>query len=78
MDHLPYEWLLNFAKDKLKKGGKLIILDLVKAKSLSDHIIWGSAFFPNIIMNSIKMVKLEKMMKMLGKFGKDMASMIHI
>lgn len=43
--HLPYEWLLSFAKDKLKKGGKLIILDLVKAKSLSDYIIWGSAFF---------------------------------
>lgn len=58
--HLPYEWLLNFAKDKLKKGGKLIILDLVKAKTISDYIIWGSAFFPNIIMNLIKNGRLKK------------------
>lgn len=36
--HLPYGWLLCLAKDKLKKGGKLIILDLVKAKSLSDYM----------------------------------------
>jgi len=58
--HLPYEWLLSFAKDKLKKGGKLIILDLIKAKSLRDHIIWGAAFFPNIVMNLIKNGKLKK------------------
>lgn len=58
--HLPYEWLLCFAKDKLKKGGKLIILDLVKAKSLTDYIIWGSAFFPNIVMNIIKNGRLRK------------------
>lgn len=58
--HLPYDWLLNLARDKLKKGGKLIILDLVKAKSLSDHIIWGSAFFPNIVMNLIKNGRLKK------------------
>ena len=58
--HLPYEWLLSFAKDKLKKGGKLIILDLVKAKSLTDYIIWGSAFFPNIVMNFIKNGRLKK------------------
>lgn len=58
--HLPYEWLLNFAKDKLKKGGKLIILDLVKAKSLTDYIIWSSAFFPNILMNLIKNGRLKK------------------
>lgn len=42
--HLPYEWLLCFAKDKLKKGGKLIVLDLVQAKTLSDYIIWGGAY----------------------------------
>ncbi|MBE6043280.1 MAG: class I SAM-dependent methyltransferase [Clostridium thermopalmarium] len=58
--HLPYEWLLSFARDKLKKGGKLIILDLVKAKSLTDYIIWGSAFFPNIVMNLIKNGRLKK------------------
>lgn len=58
--HLPYEWLLCFAKDKLKSGGKLIILDLVKAKSVSDYIIWGSAFIPNIIMNLIKNGRLQK------------------
>jgi 2-polyprenyl-3-methyl-5-hydroxy-6-metoxy-1,4-benzoquinol methylase len=58
--HLPYEWLLCFAKDKLKNGGKLIILDLAKAKSLNDYIIWGSAFIPNIIMNLIKNGRLQK------------------
>jgi ubiquinone/menaquinone biosynthesis C-methylase UbiE len=58
--HLPYEWLLCFAKNKLKKGGKLIILDLVKVKSFSDYIIWGSAFIPNIIMNLLKNGRLQK------------------
>jgi ubiquinone/menaquinone biosynthesis C-methylase UbiE len=58
--HLPYEWLLCFAKDKLKKGGKLIILDLAKAESLSDYILWGSAFIPNILMNLIKNGRLQK------------------
>lgn len=58
--HLPYGWLLCLAKDKLKKGGKLIILDLVKAKSLSDYIIWGSASIPNIVMNLIKNGRLKK------------------
>ncbi|NLY46074.1 MAG: class I SAM-dependent methyltransferase [Tissierella sp.] len=58
--HLPYEWLLNFAKDKLKKDGKLIILDLVEPKSVVDYISWGSAFLPNIIMNLIKNGRLQK------------------
>lgn len=57
--HLPYEWLLCFAKDKLKEGGKLIVLDLVKAKSISDYIIWGTAFIPNIVMNLFKNGKLQ-------------------
>lgn len=58
--HLPYEWLLCFAKDKLKKGGRLIILDLAQAKTLTDNIIWGSAFIPNIAMNLIKNGRLHK------------------
>jgi len=58
--HLPYEWLLSFAKNKLKQGGKLIILDLAKAKSLSDYIVWGSAVIPNIVMNLIKNGRLQK------------------
>ena len=58
--HLPYEWLLCFAKDKLKNGGKLIILDLAQAESLIDYIIWSSAFFPNIVMNLIKNGRLQK------------------
>lgn len=58
--HLPYEWLLCFAKDKLKKGGRLIILDIAKAESISDYIIWGSAFIPNIAMNLIKNGRLQK------------------
>ncbi|MGE5627942.1 MAG: class I SAM-dependent methyltransferase [Solirubrobacterales bacterium] len=58
--HLPYPWLLCFAKDKLKKGGQLIILDLVKAKSISDYILWGSAAIPNIFMNLIKNGRFQK------------------
>lgn len=58
--HLPYEWLLCFAKEKLKKGGKLIILDLVKAKTVNDYLLWGSAILPNIIMNVIKNGSLKK------------------
>lgn len=58
--HLPYEWLLCFSKDKLKKDGKLIILDLVKAKTISDHILWCSAILPNIIFNILKNGSLRK------------------
>lgn len=58
--HLPYEWLLNFAKEKLKKDGQLIILDLVEPKSIVDYLFWGSAFLPNIIMNLIKNGRLHK------------------
>lgn len=58
--HLPCEWLLEFAKHKLRKEGKLIILDLAQADSISDKILWVSAFFPNIMMNLIKNHSLRK------------------
>jgi 2-polyprenyl-3-methyl-5-hydroxy-6-metoxy-1,4-benzoquinol methylase len=58
--HLPYEWLLCFAKNILKKNGILIILDLAKAESLSDYFIWGSAFIPNVLMNLLKNHRLRK------------------
>ncbi|WP_313370318.1 class I SAM-dependent methyltransferase, partial [Sedimentibacter sp.] len=48
--HLPYDWLLKFAKDKLRFGGKLLLLDLAKADSLADYLIWGFAALPNVIM----------------------------
>jgi 2-polyprenyl-3-methyl-5-hydroxy-6-metoxy-1,4-benzoquinol methylase len=58
--HLPYEWLLDFARGKLKRGGVLIILDLAKAKTVTDYIVWGGAFFPNLIMNLLKNGRLQK------------------
>lgn len=58
--HLPYVWLLEFAKEKLRSGGKLIILDLAKAGSIADHLVWGFAVIPNIIMNLIKNRRLHK------------------
>ena len=58
--HLPYEWLLNFSKNKLKQGGKLMVLDLAKASTIFDYVIWGCAFFPNIIMNLIHNGRLQK------------------
>lgn len=58
--HLPYDWFLEFSKCKLKKGGRLIILDLVKASSPTDFLVWGAAFFPNIIMNLLHNGRLHK------------------
>jgi SAM-dependent methyltransferase len=58
--HLPYDWLLEFAKEKLRPGGKLIILDLAKPGSITDYIVWGFASIPNIIMNLIKNGRLHK------------------
>lgn len=58
--HLPYDWLLEFAKDKLRPSGKLILLDLAKANSIADHIVWGFAALPNVIMNLIKNGSLHK------------------
>jgi ubiquinone/menaquinone biosynthesis C-methylase UbiE len=58
--HLPYEWLLKFAKRKLRISGKLIILDLVKAAVFSDYLIWGFAALPNIVLNIAKNGRLHK------------------
>ncbi len=58
--HLPYEWLLEFAKRKLKISGKLIILDLVRAERFSDWLIWGFAVLPNVILNIAKNGRLRK------------------
>lgn len=51
--HLPYEELLRFAAEKLRPGGRLIILDIYKAKTISDYALSCIAFVPNIIMNLI-------------------------
>jgi len=58
--HLPYDWLLEFAKDKLCPGGKLILLDLAKAHSITDYMVWGFAALPNVIMSLIKNGRLHK------------------
>jgi SAM-dependent methyltransferase len=52
--HLPYNWLLDFAKSKLKRGGRLILLDIAKASSPADFLIWGVAVFPNYVMNLLR------------------------
>lgn len=58
--HLPYDWLLEFAKDKLRPGGKLILLDLAKVDSIADYIVWGFAAIPNVIMNLVMNGRLHK------------------
>jgi ubiquinone/menaquinone biosynthesis C-methylase UbiE len=58
--HLPYDWLLEFSKSKLKSGGRLIILDIAKVSSLGDYLFWGAAVVPNIIMNLIRNGRLHK------------------
>ena len=58
--HLPYAWLLDFAKRTLKTGGRLLVLDLAKAAAPMDYIVWGSAFFPNVVMSLIKNGRLRK------------------
>jgi hypothetical protein len=52
--HLPYAWILDFASEKLRPGGKLLLLDLTKASSAADFLVWGFAALPNILMNLIK------------------------
>lgn len=52
--HLPYDWLLEFAERKLKNGGKLIVLDLVNAETMSDKLLWSFAVIPNFFMNIIR------------------------
>lgn len=58
--HLPYEWLLSFSKDKLRDGGTLIILDLVRAETVGDYLLWAFAAIPNIFMNLLHNGKLHK------------------
>lgn len=58
--HLPYAWLLEFAKDKLKKGGRLLILDLARPSSLPDFFVWAAAVPINPIMSLIKNGRLHK------------------
>ncbi|MFT8872618.1 MAG: class I SAM-dependent methyltransferase [Sporolactobacillus sp.] len=52
--HLPFDWLLDFAKNKLRAGGTLILLDLVQAETFADHLFWDSAVIVNLFMNLIK------------------------
>ncbi len=51
--HLDFEWLLRFARDKLRPGGRLLILDLCDASTIADHIHWACAVIPNKIINAI-------------------------
>jgi len=52
--HLPYDWLLCFAREKLRRGGRLLILDLYKELGMYEHILSAAAIIPNIVMNLIK------------------------
>lgn len=58
--HLPFEWLLEFAKDKLRPGGRLLLVDLAKPASFSDYLVWSLAFFPNVLMNLLKNGRLKQ------------------
>jgi len=57
--HLPYEWLLEFAQRTLKPGGRLVILDLAKASTPGDCIVWGFAALPNLIISLVKTGRLQ-------------------
>jgi 2-polyprenyl-3-methyl-5-hydroxy-6-metoxy-1,4-benzoquinol methylase len=52
--HLPFGWLLEFAREKLRPGGKLLLLDLARASSVTDFIVWGFAALSNILLNLLK------------------------
>ena len=58
--HLPYEWLLRFARDKLKPGGTLAILDLIRTERWWETLYWGAAAVPNAVMNLLKNGRLQK------------------
>lgn len=56
--HLPYEWLLKFAHKTLKPGGKLIVLDLYKAKNFTDIFFNLIAVIPHLFMNILNNRKI--------------------
>lgn len=58
--HLPYDWLLEFAREKLRSGGKLIILDLFKAETPIDYAISIIAVVPNVVLNLLRNGHLHK------------------
>ena len=58
--HLPFEWLLRFAARTLRPGGTLAVLDLARAETLSDKLLWGFAAIPNVFMNLWKNGRLHK------------------
>lgn len=49
--HLPYGWFLGFAGRVLRPGGRLIVLDLARAETAVDRLVWGFAALPNAAMN---------------------------
>lgn len=49
--HLPFDRFLEFARDKLRTGGKLIVFDLLKASSRTDFVFWGFAVLLSLVMN---------------------------
>ncbi len=51
--HLNFEWLLRFARDKLRPGGHLIILDIPRESSVVDYAVWGYATLPNRVRNKL-------------------------
>jgi SAM-dependent methyltransferase len=54
LHHLPLEVMLAKMKPALKPGGVLLILDLYKAKTLSDYLLSAVAFPVNILVRLTK------------------------
>lgn len=54
MHHLPYRMVLENAKNGLRVGGKLAILDLYEPETISDYLLSLFAVPINIFMNIVK------------------------
>jgi SAM-dependent methyltransferase len=54
LHHLPLEVMLEKMKSALRPGGVLLILDLYKAKNLSDYLLSAIAFPANILIRLAK------------------------
>jgi len=59
LHHLPLEEMLAKMKAALRPGGVLLILDLFKAKELTDYLLSAAAFPANITMRFLKTERLR-------------------
>jgi SAM-dependent methyltransferase len=54
LHHMPLRQILPKLRDRLKPGGKLLVLDLYQPQTAPEFAYAGLAILPNLIMNRLK------------------------